>query len=398
MSDFLQSGTISTLHRLGEPNLARLEEDLLIFSREKPIALVLPCHADELGTPALARIVATVSSAPYLTEVVVGLDGADENAFRHAQNVFTPLGNRLILLWNDGPEMQAILGALAEAELDAGPSGKGRNLWLCAGCVLASGRSRVIAAHDCDITTYDRELLARLCYPVAHPNLGFDFCKGYSARFTDRLNGRVMRLLLSPVVRSLRTLVGDHDFLRFLEMFRYPLSGEVSFDIEVIRRARVPHDWGVDIGLLAEVFRVCSPKAVCQIDIAECYDHKHQDLSRGDPTRGLNKMAADIAQCLFRTLAGLGVRLDRGLFDTLPTTYVQLAEDAMRSYAADADINGLLYDRHDEETAVHTFAASIRSAALRHLENPLADPMIPDWNRVETTCPRVLRALSNIAG
>lgn len=397
MSDFLQSGTISTLHRLGDPDLARLEADLTAFTREKPLALVLPCHADELGTPALERIVAAVAGAPYIAQFVVGLDGADADAHRAARAIFSPFGDRLSLLWNDGPAVRDLLASLAAADLDPGPSGKGRNLWLCAGAVLACGRARIIAAHDCDIATYDRELLARLCHPVAHPNLGFDFCKGYSARFTDRLNGRVMRLLLSPVVRSLRTLVGDHEFLRFLEMFRYPLSGEVSFDADVIRRARVPHDWGVDIGLLAEVFRVCSPKAVCQIDVAERYDHKHQDLSRSDPTRGLNKMAADIAQCLFRTLAGFGVRLDRGLFETLPTTYVRHAEDAMRSYAADAEINGLRYDRHAEELAVQTFAASIRSAASRHLENPLADPMIPDWNRVETACPGVFDALRDAA-
>ena len=57
--------------------------------------------------------------------------------------------------------------------------------------VLASEQARMVVVHDCDIITYSRELLARLAYPVAHPSLGFDFCKGYYARVTDQLNGVV---------------------------------------------------------------------------------------------------------------------------------------------------------------------------------------------------------------
>ena len=104
---------------------------------------------------------------------------------------------------------------------------------------------------------------------MAHPNLGFDFCKGYSARFTDKLNGRVMRLLVTPLIRSLQSIIGLHDFLVYLDTFRYPLSGEMSLDHDIIRRARIPSDWGIEVGILAEVFRVSSPKSICQVDIAE---------------------------------------------------------------------------------------------------------------------------------
>ena len=215
----------------------------------------------------------------------------------------------------------------------------------------------MVAVHDCDILTYNRELLARLCYPVAHPNLGFDFCKGYSARFTDKLNGRVMRLLVTPLIRSLQSIIGQNDFLIYLDTFRYPLSGEMSLDHDIIRRARIPADWGIEVGILAEVFRVSSPKSICQVDIAECYDHKHQELSPRDASKGLNKMAVDIVKSLFLTLAGHGVKLDRGIFDTLLSAYVRKAEDTMRFYGADAEINGLKYDRHEEELAVGDLCA-----------------------------------------
>jgi glucosyl-3-phosphoglycerate synthase len=202
-----------------------------------------------------------------------------------------------------------------------------------------------------------------------------------------------MRLLFTPLIRSLQAILGDHPFLSYLDTFRYPLSGEASLDLDIIRRARVPSDWGVEAGTLAEVFRVSSPKSICQVDMAECYDHKHQDLSSRDPAKGLNKMAGDIVKCLFRTLAGHGVKLDRGIFDTLLTTYVRKAEDTMRFYAADAEINGLKYDRHEEELAATTFVHSIRAAVHEYLVDPLGDPMIPNWNRVEAALPDFLPAL-----
>lgn len=395
MADFFQDGSMATLHRLGKPNIEQLERELMEFSKQTPIALVLPCHVKELGTPALRGIIRELKNVRYIKQIVVGIDGANAANWQKAKRIFAQLPHKPTLLWNDGPRMRRLIERLTESDLDPGPTGKGRNLWLCFGYVLASDKSRMVAVHDCDILTYNRELLARLCYPVAHPNLGFDFCKGYSARFTDKLNGRVMRLLLTPLVRSLQSIIGDHPFLNYLDTFRYPLSGEVSLDHDVIRRARMPSDWGIEVGLLAEVFRVSAPKGICQVDIAECYDHKHQELSPRDAAKGLNKMAADIVKCVFRTLAGHGVKLDRGTFDTLLTAYVRKAEDTMRFYAADAEINGLNYDRHDEELSVATFVRSIRAAARDYLNDPLGNPMIPNWNRVEAAMPDFLKAFNH---
>ncbi len=383
---------MATLHRLGKPNVEALERELEEFSKTTPISLVLPCHVKELGTPALRGIIRELKNVRYINQIVVGIDGANTASWEKAQKIFGQLPQKPALLWNDGPRIHKLIERLADSDLDAGPGGKGRNLWLCFGYVLASNQARMVAVHDCDIVTYSREMLARLCYPVAHPNLGFDFCKGFSARFTDKLNGRVMRLLFTPLVRSLQSILGENPFLTYLDTFRYPLSGEVSLDLDIIRRARVPSDWGVEVGTLAEVFRVSSPKAICQVDVAEVYDHKHQEISFRDASKGLNKMAGDIVKCVFRTLAGHGVKLDQGTFDTLLTAYVRKADDTMRFYAADAEINRLKYDRHQEELAVDTFVRSIRHAAREYLNDPLGDPMIPNWNRVEAALPDFLPA------
>jgi glucosyl-3-phosphoglycerate synthase len=387
MADFFQTGSVATLHRLGEPDVARLERELTAFATERPIALVLPCHVGEIGTPALEGIIAELREVPYLSQIVVGLDGADEAGFDRARNVFAPLTPHVRVLWNDGPRLRALVARLHASDLAVGESGKGRNLWLAFGYLLASEQARVVAVHDCDVLTYDRAFLARLCYPVANPTLGFDFAKGYSARFSDRLHGRVTRLLFTPLVRALETILGPHPFLGYLDSFRYALSGDVCLDADILRRTRMPADWGVEVGMLAEMFRVVSPKAICQVDLAERYDHKHHPVASQPPGGGLEKVAGDVAKCVFRTLAVQGVRLDRGVFDTLLAVYLRTAEDAIRFYAADSDLNGLAYDRHDEELTAGAFVRSLRAAIADYEADPLGPPLIPNWNRVDSALP-----------
>lgn len=390
MSDFFQTGAIATLHRLGPTDLPRLERELGMFAEENPIALVLPCHVREVGTKALRLIARELRNVRYLKQVVVGIDGANLRGWKKARRFFSQLPQQPTLLWNDGPRMRAMFEKLEAAELGAGKMGKGRNVWACLGYVLASEQARMVAVHDCDIVTYNREMLARLCYPVAHPSLGFDFCKGYYARVTDRLNGRVMRLLVTPLLRALKSIVGQHPFLVYMDTFRYPLAGEFSMDLDVVRRVRIPSDWALEVGMLAEVLRNCAPRAICQSELCENYEHKHQELSARDPDRGLNKMAADIAHSFFQRMASEGIKLDAGLFDTLMSAYMRQAEDTLRFYNADASLNGLKYPRHEEETAVATFVRSIRSATKEFLEDPLGTPLISNWNRVGSALPSFL--------
>jgi len=394
MSDFFQTGHIATLHRLGKPDLGRLELDLATFSQETPIALVLPCHVREVGSKALRHIIRELKNVTYLKQIVVGIDGAGLRGWKKAKRWFAALPQKPILLWNDGPRMSQLLRKLEEAELPIGPAGKGRNVWLCFGYVLASEQARMVAVHDCDILTYTRELLARLCYPVAHPSLGFDFCKGYYARVSDRLNGRVMRLMVTPLLRAAKSILGAHPFLVYLDTFRYPLAGEFSLDLDMVRRLRVPWDWALEVGILAEVFRNAAPRAICQSELCENYEHKHQELSPRDADKGLNKMATDIAKSFLRRMAAEGIRLDTGFFDTLLISYRRQAEDLLRFYNADATINGLYFPRHEEEKAVTTFVGSLRVAAKAFQEDPLWTPLIPNWNRVQAALPDFLRELN----
>ena len=240
---------------------------------------------------------------------------------------------------------------------------------------------------------YDRRLVARLCYPVANPNLGFEFCKGYYARVTDRLHGRVTRLFMTPLVRSMLSLSPNQPFLRYLDSFRYPLAGEFAMRAELARETRIPGDWGLEVGMLAEIYRNRSNMRICQVDLTQNYEHKHQALSEEDPSKGLMRMTNDIAKTLFRTLASEGIIFTEGFFEALEVRYVRMAEDTIAGYYADAQLNGLEFDRHAEEQAVAAFARSVRSAAQSYLEDPLGKPLIPNWNRIVSAIPNFFELL-----
>ena len=393
MSDFFQNGVVSVLHRLGPPNVEQLERELEQYRSVNPIALVLPSLYSELDGPALGGIIEDLKGVTYLREIVVALGQASALEFRRAKEYFKVLPQDVRLVWVDGARVQGLLKMLVEREIAVGLPGKGQSCWLAFGYVLARHRSQVIALHDCDIVSYKREYLARLCYPLANPNLGYEFCKGYYSRVTDRLHGRVTRLFITPLVRTMQQIVGPHPLLTFLDSFRYPLAGEFAMVRDLAWVNRIPGDWGLEIGILAEVYRNCASRRVCQADIADAYDHKHQTLSPDDPEKGLLKMCVDIAKSLFRHLASEGVVLGDAELKTLRATYLQTAEEAIRRYEDSAAINSLTFDRHSERTAVETFLKGIKLAAEVFQKDPLGVPMISNWSRVAAAVPDVFDRL-----
>ena len=394
MGDFHQNGKITTLHNLTQRPVTELEGELIGFSRQSLIGLVLPSLYSELQTDALDNIVRELVKVPFLNEIIIGLDRADESEYRHALEYFSRLPQEYKVLWNDGPRLRAIDARLADHGLAPSHPGKGRNVWYCYGFVLASGRADTIALHDCDIKTYDRSMLARLVYPVANPSFSYDFCKGYYPRITETsLGGRATRLLVTPLILALKIVCGPSQYLDFLHSFRYPLAGEFALRRDAITDLRIPTDWGLEIGVLSEMHRNHSMNRVCQADIADWYDHKHQDLSAEDAGKGLSKMSIDIAKAMFRKLAIQGETFSLDKVRTVKATYYRIALDFVESFAADASINGLRYDRHAEENAVELFAANVVTAGAEFLENPMDAPFIPPWNRVLSAIPNVQELL-----
>jgi len=106
------------------------------------------------------------------------------------------------------------------------------------------------------------------------------------------------------------------------------------------------------------------------------------------------KMAMDISKALFRILAAEGVKFDAGLMQTLLVRYQRMAENSISRYHADAMINGLIFDRHEEEeTAVETFSHALSWPPTSSSPIPLGTPPIPNWMRVSAALPGFMEDL-----
>ena len=383
MADFHQNGHITTFHNLRTRSLDDITYELSTFAETRKISLILPSLYSEIEGPALSNIVDELAQVPYLHRIIVGLDQADEAQFRNSQTFFSRLPQDHIVLWNDSPRMKALENRLQSLGLAPKEPGKGKNVWTSIGYLISCADSSVMAIHDCDILTYKREMLARLLYPVANPAFPYQMAKGYYPRIDgQKLNGRVTRLLVSPLLIALKRTIGDRDYLDYLRSFRYPLSGEFALRMQTLPDLRIPSDWGLEIGVLSEAWRNLAPQAVCQVEIADAYDHKHQQLSPEDASRGLSRMSTDICKAIFRKLASDGTVFTPNMFRTLKATYYRLALDLLESYYNDAKMNGLNVDRHEEEKSVELFAENIIRAGQIFLDNPNVSPFIPTWNRV----------------
>ena len=397
MGDFSQNGVISTLHDFGTKSTSVIESELLKFSEQRKMELILPCLYSELEGTALPKIVEEISKTKYLDHIIIGLDKANEAQAKKAWKFFKKLKTTFSILWNDGPKLKKLDQELKKNNLAPSELGKGRNVWYCIGMCIARDSARSVALHDCDIKTYDRRMLAKLFYPVVNPLFNFEFCKGYYPRVAnDKMNGRVARLLVFPLLTALEKTIGKSEYLEFMKSFKYPLAGEFSFRRNVLPELRISSDWGIEVGILSEMQRSFSPQNICQVDLADTYDHKHQVLSMDDETKGLSRMSIDIIKTFIKKLATQGNTFSREKFRSLKATYYRSALDLIDIYRSDAMMNGLKFDSHTEEQAVELFAMNIMKAGEAFILNPMDTPFIPTWSRVKSAIPDFLGRLEKV--
>ena len=389
MADFFQNGVITTLQKLKHRSLDELEYELEIFAKRRNMVLLLPALYSEFEGPAMPRIVEELKKIKYLYKIVLSLDRANEEQFRRVKNIMSEIPTEVRVIWHDGPRMQALYKELQEAGFNVSIPGKGRSVWMSLGYILSDASAYAIGLHDCDIVNYTRELPARLLYPVVHPALDFEYSKGYYARVTNKLYGRVTRIFYTPLIRALKKILGSNQYLEYLDSFRYALSGEFAFIRTLARGIRISPTWGLEVSMLSEVYQNTSFNRICQVEVMDTYEHKHQKLEKGNPREGLVKMATDIAKTLFRVLAHDGVVFSEAFFRTLLMTYLQEARYAVEKYNALSLINGLQYDRHGEIEAVEAFVEALQIAEAEFRENPIGVPMMSAWVRVRAALPNI---------
>ena len=388
MADFFQNGVITTLQKLGNRELEEIEIELEDYGKRHRMVLLLPALYSEFQTPAMHKIIEELKNVKYLYKIILGLDQATEEQFEEVKELMSVLPSKVDVLWNDGPRIKELYADLtSEGFPGLDTPGKGRNVWTMIGYGLTDNDAYAFALHDCDIVNYNREIPARLFYPIIHPALDFEFNKGFYSRVTDQLHGRATRLLYTPLINSLTKVFGSNRYLEYMESFRYSLSGEFSFIRSLGRGIGISPTWGLEVSTLSEVYKNTSNRRICQTEIMETYEHKHQELGDQNSGGGIYKMANDIAKTLFRVLAQEGVVFSEASFKTLMATYFQESRFEISKYNALSKLNGLNYDREKEIKAVESFLEAIKAAAEEFYEDPMGIPSLSPWITVRSVMP-----------
>jgi glucosyl-3-phosphoglycerate synthase len=387
MADFYQNGMIGTLQKINKRPVEQIEDDLRLISLKRRMVLLLPALVTEFDTPAMPGIIKELKKVTYLNKIVLSLDRADEAQFRKVKQRMSRFPTEVKIVWHDGPRMKNLYEELNANDFRLDVPGKGRSVWMTMGYILSDKDVDAIALHDCDILNYSRELLARLFYPVVHPALDYEFSKGYYARVTNKLYGRVTRLFYMPLINTLKRILQYSTFIEYLGSFRYALSGEFAMISALARSIRISPTWGLEVSLLNEVYHRTSPSRICQVEILENYEHKHQVLKRDKPDAGLIRMATDIAEALLRVLSQDGVILSQSFFRTMFTSYIEESRIAIEKYHALSLLNGLTYDRHSEIEATEAFVESLKIATRKFISDPVGIPMMGAWARISAAIP-----------
>jgi len=388
MADFFQNGVITTLQKLGERSLEDIESELESYAKRHHMVLLLPALYSEFETPAMHKIIEELKHVKYIHKIILGLDCATQEQFENVKKLMSVLPCSVDVLWNDGPRIKELYADLtSEGFPGLDTPGKGRNVWTMIGYGLTDQDSYAFALHDCDIVNYSREIPARLFFPIVHPALDFEFNKGFYSRVTNQLHGRATRLFYSPLVHSLGKVFGNSRYLDYMESFRYSLSGEFSFIRSLGRGIGISPTWGLEVSTLSEVYKNTSNRRICQTEIMQTYEHKHQELGSQDSGGGIYKMATDIAKTLFRVMAQEGVVFSEAAFKTLQATFYQEARFEISKYNALSKLNSLEYNREKEIGAVMAFEEAIKEAASEFYDNPMGTPSLSPWITVRSVLP-----------
>ncbi len=173
MPDFYQHDLITTIHDLRTGRLDRLEEMLRESTRQSNIGLVLPVTASDMRAEPFETIVRELQQADYINTIVVTLGVAPDQAdYEETCRKVAPLGDRVRVLWTDGPVIQSLYAELIDAGIAVSVPGKGRSVWTAFGYLLDDPDIDVFVLHDCDIVDYDRFLARAALFAHGPPRLG----------------------------------------------------------------------------------------------------------------------------------------------------------------------------------------------------------------------------------
>ena len=375
-----QQGLITTIHEYGlaKDPVSQLNKDLL----KRPTSILIPCLFEEFSRPALKLIKSTLKELKNLNQLVIALSASNRDEVTKAKDFFQEMPFPVHVQWTNSPLVIELLKDQEKNGLDLlGVPGKGWAVWQGVG--VATKSSEVVALFDADIRTFNSNYPARMLAPLLEKSNGISYVKAFYSRLsleTNALQGRATRLFVGPLLSSLEQLIGNVPFLQYLQSFRYPLAGEFAFTTDLAMNLRIPCDWGLEIGLLSEVYKNVRISRISQVDLG-IFDHKHKEIG-SKANEGLQKMSTEILSSVLRGLMEHEARtLTSSQLANLEVLYRRAGEDRVKQFSLDSSVNQLPYSRHKEELAVHTFGKLLRPAINKFLESPVKQ-QLPCWARV----------------
>ncbi len=377
--DFKQ-GLITTIHEYGvtQDSLEKVNQGL----KKRSTSILIPCLFEEFKRPALSQTKAVLEGLNGLNELVIALSAKSANEVKEAEKFFSSMPYPVHVQWTNAPAVKNLLKDQEHKGLDLlGTPGKGWAVWQ--GIGIATLRSEVVALFDADIKTFGPSYPARMLQPLLDPSYGISYVKAFYSRLsleTNALQGRATRLFVDPLLSSLEEIFGQGPFLKYLQAFRYPLAGEFAFTRDLGMNLRIPCDWGLEIGLLSEVYRNVRLSRIAQVDLGR-FDHKHKEIGQ-TPQEGLQKMCTEILSSVLKGLMEHQAEtLNDTQISTLEVLYKRIGQDRVKQFGLDSVINDIPYDSHQEELSVQKFSKILRPSIKNFLDSPVTQ-QLPCWARV----------------
>lgn len=231
------------------------------------ISVIIPALNEE---KTIAHVVRLAAASPGVTEVIVVDDKSLDNTVSEAR--------------------RAGAVVMTSTRLGKGASMKD-------GMLYASGS--ILVYLDADITTYPNNIVELLTGPILSGDAGF--CKSYFSRQA----GRVTELVAKPLLSILYP-----DFPSFFQ----PLSGMIAGKKELFEKIEFEEGYGVDIGILIDMFRLGA--VIREVSIGHIENVMH-------PLEELGRMSKEVAAVLLKKATAQG----SNNYETLE--YIQLIREQM---------------------------------------------------------------------
>lgn len=269
------------------------------------VSLALPALNEEATVEKVIKTVkhALMDNIPLLDEIVL----IDSNSTDHTRDIARSLGVPVYIHQELLPELGA-------------RRGKGEALWKS----LLVTRGDIIAWIDTDIVN----IHPRFVYGIIGPlllNQRVQFVKGFyrrplkvGSKIQAGGGGRVTELTARPLLNL---------FYPELSGVIQPLSGEYAGRREALEQAVFFSGYGVETGLLIDIFERCGLGAIAQVDLLERVHH-NQELE------ALSKMSFAIIQTVLRKLES---RYERAIIEDVNKT-MKLIHHTNSGYFLDVEL------------------------------------------------------------